>query len=532
MKRIILVLLALTVLSGLALSVSAESTETWLIHLDNTKDIVITVTWETEQPSIVFIAPDRTEFDPTAEKAGTAVMISGKTMYYLIEQASAGQWLVRYDKGTNEKLDISVADYKTGPVVKSFALGTLEDDKLPVSFRIEGPEAQNYQYRLSAVVDYSGAEIELRTGSSRTYRDESVTLSLSGLTSYDAYMIKLYVWYTRDEADIFNFAYSAPFSYTNTSKDQYLPAMTVTVQPEDSLLYVSWDEPDWRVESALIALFEDGAEEPVTYDTYEPKAGSVQLGYTPSAATVDVEFSVRVDGISTTPVRKTFSPADMAITVPEGTSFNTLTLPVQYQGLTDQLVELTVNGYTSTYILSGDGTLNATLGDGWNQFSLCYTDGQGIVWQICRDIYVDRDAPVLTMSQEYDGMVLTSTALTVSGTALDCSTVTVNGEAVTLAQDGSFSHGLTLNSGENIITVVAADPLGNEAHYTAKVCSGQVNDQSAQSDQSGTDSAQTSIGLVDLIGTKGSYWALLVSGVLCLLVVLYGLIFWRREEKK
>ena len=147
-------------------------------------------------------------------------------------------------------------------------------------------------------------------------------------------------------------------------------------------------------------------------------------------------------------------------------------------------------------------------------------DSNGVIWQIGRELYVDRDAPILRMSQDYEGIAVKGNKITVSGSTVDAAQVLINGEAATLGADGLFSKELTLQPGENTVTVSALDSLGNEARYTATVYSGEVTEQ--------TDDDQQGF-MEKLLG--GGYWVLLISGVFALLVVGYGLIFWRKEKK-
>ena len=74
--------------------------------------------------------------------------------------------------------------------------------------------------------------------------------------------------------------------------------------------------------------------------------------------------------------------------------------------------------------------------------------------------------PTLTVSTLADGTYTNQDTLNVSGTAIDADgikSVTVNGQAVTVNADGSFSTALTLVPGANTITVVATDTFGTQA---------------------------------------------------------------------
>jgi hypothetical protein len=75
-------------------------------------------------------------------------------------------------------------------------------------------------------------------------------------------------------------------------------------------------------------------------------------------------------------------------------------------------------------------------------------------------------APTLTVSTLADGSYTNQATLNVSGTATDADgiqSVTVNGQAVTVNADGSFSTALTLIAGSNTITVVATDTNGTQS---------------------------------------------------------------------
>jgi Glucodextranase, domain B len=73
--------------------------------------------------------------------------------------------------------------------------------------------------------------------------------------------------------------------------------------------------------------------------------------------------------------------------------------------------------------------------------------------------------PTLTVSSLADGTYTNQDTVNVSGTASDpdgLKAVTVNGQAVTVNADGSFSTALTLLPGANTITVVATDTFGTQ----------------------------------------------------------------------
>lgn len=96
----------------------------------------------------------------------------------------------------------------------------------------------------------------------------------------------------------------------------------------------------------------------------------------------------------------------------------------------------------------------------------------GEQWQSLRLVVQDTVAPVLTVTSPANNLVTAAESVTVSGTATDSvglSSVKVNGSAVTVAANGSFSKSVSLSGGQNTITVVAEDTSGNKTTVTRKV---------------------------------------------------------------
>ena len=76
---------------------------------------------------------------------------------------------------------------------------------------------------------------------------------------------------------------------------------------------------------------------------------------------------------------------------------------------------------------------------------------------------------VVTISNPPDGMTTTSSTVTVTGMATPGSTVTVNGIPVDVDSSGNFSVEIALESGSNIITIIATDPNGASETVTRTV---------------------------------------------------------------
>lgn len=529
MKRFSVIIVAIALLVCMAMPVSAATEEAPLEYIDTQMDVVFWVSWDVKIPYIVFLAPDGTEYDPMVQYGNTTTIMSDTALYFVVMDAPAGQWNIRYDKGENTEIEVSIQDYSAPLYIEHFTLGQVEGNRIPVEFLVAGEEGTYFNYKISAVIDHTGAEKELHSGSSRVGRDESLNVYLNELSSYSAYMLKLYVWYDDNGADIFDFVFSDPFSYTNENLDAEAKDFELTVVPDDSLLYVTVPDLGWNVDSFMVAVFENGAAEPAMFKEYSrDEANNLQLAYDPASTEVAVEVTVKINGVNASPVRKTFDPNNFGISIPEGEAFNSLVLPMNYTGMAQQLVNVSVNGYNNELVLDGDGGVNITLGDDWNDLAITFIDANHITWMLAREIFVDRVAPVLNMSQMYDGMTAEENHLVISGSVSDYHKLTINGESVSVDANGLFSQEVSLSTGANSVEVVASDKLGNETRYTAVIYHG-VDAEEWIENETNKESAG---GLLETLTSPGSYWVLLIASVLCLLIIGYALIFWRKEAKK
>ena len=76
----------------------------------------------------------------------------------------------------------------------------------------------------------------------------------------------------------------------------------------------------------------------------------------------------------------------------------------------------------------------------------------------------DDSPPQLSILSPRDMFVSPTPAVDLKGKTESAVRVKVNGEKVSVAQDGSFTHTLTLKEGVNMVTIEAIDPAGNLAY--------------------------------------------------------------------
>ena len=126
-------------------------------------------------------------------------------------------------------------------------------------------------------------------------------------------------------------------------------------------------------------------------------------------------------------------------------------------------------GYTCSY------TPTQALTDGSHTIKCDASDYDGnAASQVSTTFKIDTTPPSLSVDNPIDGYVTNKQTITVSGVTNDITsspvTVTINGEAATVASDGKFSKDVTLKTvGNNSITIITKDSAGQTTTITRTV---------------------------------------------------------------
>lgn len=126
------------------------------------------------------------------------------------------------------------------------------------------------------------------------------------------------------------------------------------------------------------------------------------------------------------------------------------------------------NGYSVTF------TPPDVLTDGEHDFEINCKDNDGNSADATFVYFtVDTVPPVLNVTSPTEGLITSSTTITVAGTTNDSTssptTVKVNGKSVTVNSNGTFSTIVSLTEGSNTITIVATDSAGKSSTVTRHV---------------------------------------------------------------
>lgn len=152
-----------------------------------------------------------------------------------------------------------------------------------------------------------------------------------------------------------------------------------------------------------------------------------------------------------------------------GVNPDTIVIKVDGAKVTTSFTKTAVTGgYECSY------TPGTALADGAHTISIEASDFDGNAATAKTVTFtIDTIPPTLTLTNPADGLITNKSTLVVSGKTDDVTskpvTVTVNGTAVAVNSDGTFSKEITLVNGSNTITVVAKDKAGKTTTVTRKV---------------------------------------------------------------
>ncbi|HNB53157.1 MAG TPA: FlgD immunoglobulin-like domain containing protein [Anaerolineales bacterium] len=157
----------------------------------------------------------------------------------------------------------------------------------------------------------------------------------------------------------------------------------------------------------------------------------------------------------------TTPPTMQLANVPNGLRVRENALTIE--GVTDPDANVFVTGNPQPVQVDGQGNFAFLyrLNEGPNALEIRAVDPAGNSTTLRRDISLIVTPPEVVIASPVDDAFLSQSLITVSGQASPDVTLTVNEIPVSIGQDGTFNHQLTLEEGDNLIRVVATDDVGN-----------------------------------------------------------------------
>jgi flagellar hook assembly protein FlgD len=186
--------------------------------------------------------------------------------------------------------------------------------------------------------------------------------------------------------------------------------------------------------------------------------GLYQIAVTAAATARQNEHSVPVEVDTTPPTLQLANLANEQLTTAE----SVLTI----EGTTDANVSVLVSGDPRPIPVDARGLFRVTrqLSEGVNILDVRAVDAAGNESIISREVMLRTQPPELVLLEPAENNAFVKNSLiTVRGVSTSDATVTINGNQATVNEEGQFLIDLVLDEGENIIRVVASDPVGNQS---------------------------------------------------------------------
>ena len=164
--------------------------------------------------------------------------------------------------------------------------------------------------------------------------------------------------------------------------------------------------------------------------------------------------------------RVTQAPA-LTVTFPPVDPFVTRQPLLQIAGsVGNTATQLRVNTTSLTGFASGLFTHAMSLVPGNNLVAVEARDAAGNSRTVQRTIVLDQTPPTITGLTPESGFATNVPTVVIAGRVVDGQSLSINGENVSLAANGSFTHTVTLAEGSAVITLEARDAVGNAAIRT------------------------------------------------------------------
>lgn len=225
----------------------------------------------------------------------------------------------------------------------------------------------------------------------------------------------------------------------------------------------SYSQPDHKY-GGTIAATDDAGNTTVVNETHSTLGESLKIRVLEKVAPVIVITYPTVSAYITDA-----NPEVVFKVTDDDSGVNPDTIKLTVDGQEVDVVKTAVaDGYECTY------TPETPLADGEHTISVTASDNDGNAAAAKSATFtVDTVPPTLSITGPTEGLITNEEEITVTGTTNDATSkpvvVTVNGESVSVNEDGSFSKVITLTSGANVITIVATDQAGKATTVTRNV---------------------------------------------------------------
>ncbi len=502
-------------------TVFAKEESRFLTTAPGGQDLVVNFVFDKTPVDITFLSPSGVRKTASDQDVETEEGKLWRT--YRIKNAEAGDWSVLYDLWGNDHIDYSIINENLELSITDCSFEGIVGDSGRITFLAKGNEEYRYHYELDAIPAAEGEErVRLAEGTADTGEPAEETFSMERLSS-GAYTLVLGIYTEVNGFELFDSVSLDPITYTNPNEPAPLQDCRISLDPGNLIIRTDWEEyiPEGAEGFKLTAFAGDQQIFGASYDKEETGAA---FSYPEDASSIRVELCWKQEGLWSEALVKTLDPSKSGLTLitPEVTSDSQVILEYDIAG--SGMLSISVNGTESSLRVRNMGRAAADLTPGANAVYAELTDGNGSVWVVDADVYWDAAPPELHLYDDPDGKVFFADTADLIGTVGPGNSLTVNGDAAEISEDGSFVVSVSLEAGANTVFLEAADVNGNTSGRQLTLYRGEgqgPGDAGQEETEHRTDPAEElSTRLIPLFLTFG------VSGLL----ILFGLLIIRRKK--
>lgn len=453
-----LFILLMTVLSSFV-TAFAEETEADLFNNNTPQDIAVFIEYEHNDISFKLISPSGVEITKDTDTENITVFSGSKSTVIFLGSAETGQWKIKYDKGSNENINISASVQDSSFWITSFDVKAVTDNKIPVTFNVSSGKTSGYNYSLILTTDKESLNGKtLATGSGVIGEDVTTEVSLEDVSTHSGYYLLLYVSYMDNDSEIFDYSYSNAFDYTNPNAPESIDKADITISHDTLSVTADWKNYiGYDTDSVFVEYYIDN--QLISSTEYPVSAGySGFFTYKEDSKVLTLKVSVKnKNGLASDFKSFDIEMSDdksMSLTLPESGKTGSEIWSFDYKGADDTEITFNVNGKVNEYTVSGDGSKYLTLTEDRNTIKVSYTDENGYTHVYNRMANISRTAPTLELIKSLDGVTTANDTIIISGKT-SASVLTVNDKEIDI-NNGIFSYVYELKNGKNSIVLTAS----------------------------------------------------------------------------
>lgn len=505
-------ILLLAAASISSISIKARGNQVTLTTTEEQGDLTVLFTFDKEVVDIVFISPSGEK--KYSSDADVEYSCGELWSTYRIKNAEAGEWSVEYVLGSNSEINYSIIQDDYGLWLQYVNVNVVSDDKVSVAFEADCEDDIYYNYEIYAIsTTYDDVISKVADGRATANENVEVELDLSRYSS-DSYVFRVDVFYEEADGELFDNLTSDTYEYINKNQPDAIENFEVRVDRKSLFCDVDWEQFSVSgCDSYRLVVKADGNVIYKSDRAYNETNDTV--GFDTDTKSLEISLAYEKNGIFSAFKTKNISLMDEELNTSADEITGFAQIDINYKVNKERILYVNINELDNEYKISGEGMLAFDLVTGSNSVYAQMELDDLVYLIIDTDIYYDQNPPQIILFDNLDGKTLYTENVTIIGKMTGGSVLKIDGEEVSLEEDGTFSCEFSLSDGENVITLEAEDATGNTSSRVITLYKKSNSNVLI-------DSENKVLSLIPLFAT------LSVS----VIIIVFALIFMKNKDKK